>query len=75
MGQGGEDIQLSPAAREKIPFNIECKNKNKVAVIGWLEQARSHGKHIPIVIAKQNHSAPVVVIEAETFFRILKNGS
>lgn len=73
MGQQGEDIQLSPKARELIPFQIECKNKREVAVINWLEQqATEHGEHTPIVIAKQNHSDPVVVIDAVTFFKLLR---
>lgn len=72
MGQGGEDVQLSPAARERIPFQIECKNKKEVAVINWLKQAATHGDYIPIVIAKQNHSDPVVVIDAKTFFNLVK---
>lgn len=72
MGQGGEDVQLSPAAREKIPFQIECKNKREVAVINWLEQASTHGSHIPIVVAKQDYSEPVVVIDAATFFKLMK---
>jgi spore germination protein GerM len=75
MGQGGEDIQLSPAARKKLPFNIECKNKNKVAVINWLLQADGHGEYYPLVVAKQNQSDPVVIIDAVTFFRMIKNGS
>jgi hypothetical protein len=72
MGQGGEDVQLSPAARERIPFQIECKNKKEVAVINWLKQAATHGDYIPIVVAKQNHSDPVVVIDAKTFFNLVK---
>jgi len=73
MGQQGEDIQLSPHARKSLPFQIECKNKKEVAVINWLEQqAASHGNHIPIVVAKQNHSKPVVVIDAETFFKLMR---
>ena len=29
MGQPGEDIQLSPAARKLLPYQIECKSKAK----------------------------------------------
>jgi hypothetical protein len=72
MGQNGEDVQLSPKARQLLPFQIECKNKKEVAVINWLEQAATHGKHIPIVVAKQNHSQPVVIIDAATFFKLLR---
>ena len=28
MGESGEDIQLSPAARKLIPYAIECKNQD-----------------------------------------------
>lgn len=73
MGQQGEDVQLSPRARKYLPFQIECKNKKEVAVINWLKQAATHGTHIPIVVAKQNHSNPVVVIDALTFFRLLRD--
>jgi len=72
MGQNGEDVQFSPAARELLPFQIECKNKKEVAVINWLKQAGTHGNYTPIVIAKQNHSDPVVVIDAKTFFQWVK---
>ena len=27
MGAGGEDVQLSPAARKLFPYQIECKPK------------------------------------------------
>lgn len=72
MGQNGEDVQLSPLARSYLPFQIECKNKKEVAVINWLKQAATHGDHTPIVIAKQNHSDPVVVIDAKTFFLLMR---
>lgn len=73
MGQNGEDIQLSPKAREFIPLQIECKNKKEVSVINWLEQAKTHGDYTPVVIAKQDYSDPVVVIDAQTFFKLLKD--
>ena len=32
MGESGEDIQLSPAARKLIPYAIECKNQEKINI-------------------------------------------
>lgn len=72
MGAGGEDVLLSQAARQLIPLQIECKNKREVAVINWLKQAAEHGDYTPIVVAKQNHSKPVVVIDALTFFKWIR---
>lgn len=77
MGAGGEDVQLSTAARALVPYQIECKNKNQVAVCGWYEQAQEHGDHEPIVVVKQNHGKPLVVVDAKLFFQLIRkiNGS
>jgi len=72
MGAGGEDVLLSAAARKLVPFQIECKNKNKVSVCGWYDQAGAHGEHEPIVIFKQNYGRPLVALDAEHFLSILK---
>ena len=39
MGDSGEDILLSPAARRLFPFSVECKNQEKLNIWGALEQA------------------------------------
>lgn len=39
MGAGGEDIRMSPAARECVPLSIECKNMEKINIWSCLEQA------------------------------------
>lgn len=77
MGAGGEDVQLSSAARRLVPFQIECKNKNEVSVCNWYDQAREHGPHEPLVVVKQNHGKPLVVVDAVTFFQLIRkiNGS
>lgn len=72
MGASGEDILLSAAARKLIPLQIEVKNKREVAVINWLKQAATHGDYTPIVVAKQDYSDPVVIIDALTFFNWMR---
>jgi hypothetical protein len=72
MGSGGEDVQLSPAAREIYPIQIECKNLAKIAVYGYYQQAMTHGPHEPVVIIKQNRSKPLALVDAEWFFKLLK---
>jgi len=32
MGESGEDIHLSPAARKLIPYSIECKNQEALSI-------------------------------------------
>ena len=71
MGAGGEDIKLSPAARDAIPYQFECKSLAKVAVYNYYEQAKTHGSHEPVAVVKQNGKKPLVVVDAETFFDLI----
>ena len=72
MGQSGEDIQLSPAARKLIPYNIECKSKARSQVHTYYEQAKSHGKHEPVVIVKMDRDIPLAVISLDHFLTLIK---
>ena len=72
MGESGEDILLSPAARKLFPFSTECKNQEKINIWSSLEQAESNsGKHIPIVIFKRNRSKTYVALEFEKLLELL----
>ena len=72
MGAGGEDVQLSPAARKIYPIQIECKNKATYSVYKDYRQAQEHGKHTPVLIIKQNDAEPLAVVDADWFFRLLE---
>ncbi len=69
MGAGGEDVQLSPAARDIYPIQIECKSRAKMAVYEDYKQAASHGNNEPVVVIKQNQCKPLAVVDADYFFR------
>ena len=72
MGDSGEDILLSPAARKLFPFSTECKNQEKLNIWSSLEQAESNsGNHIPIVIFKRNRSKTYVALEFEKLLELL----
>lgn len=72
MGATGEDVQLSPAARKVVPYQIECKNKARSQVHTYYAQAKEHGEHEPLVIVKMDRDIPLAVLSAETFFKLLK---
>lgn len=73
MGAGGEDVQLSPAARRHFPYSVECKSVEKLNVWGAYEQAAANaGKHEPLLVMKKNHKKPLVVMDAEAFMELLK---
>ena len=72
MGESGEDILLSPAARKLFPFSTECKNQEKINIWSSLEQAETNsGNHIPIVIFKRNRSKTYVALEFEKLLELL----
>ena len=73
MGDSGEDVLLSPAARKLFPFSVECKNQEKLNIWSSLEQAEDNaGKHIPLVVFKRNRSKTYAVLEIENLMKLLK---
>ena len=72
MGDSGEDILLSPAARKLFPFSVECKNQEKLNIWSSLEQAEINSdKHIPLVVFKRNSSKTYAVLEFEELLKLL----
>ena len=75
MGSQGEDLIMARAAREKFPLSIECKNQESVNVWKSYEQAAENsGEYEPVVVIKRNQSKPLVVIDAEYFVSMFKEG-
>ena len=72
MGDSGEDILLSPAARRLFPFSVECKNQEKLNIWSALEQAEDNsGNHTPLVIFKRNRSKTYAVLEFDRLLELL----
>ena len=73
MGDSGEDVLLSPAARKLFPFATECKNQEKLNIWSSLEQAEQNaGKHTPLLIFKRNRSKTYAVLEIQDFIDLIK---
>ncbi len=70
MGASGEDILLSPVARELVPFSIEVKNQQRVNIWSALEQAAS-GEHPPMVVFSRNRSEVYAALRFEDLLHIL----
>ena len=72
MGDSGEDILLSPAARRVFPFSVECKNQEKLNIWSALEQAEDNsGNHTPLVIFKRNRTKTYAVLEFDKLLELL----
>ena len=74
MGCNGSDVQLSAAAKEVFPFEVECKRAE-----GWkklydvMDQASSHGVLNSIAVIRSNRREPLVVMSWDDFERIITN--
>lgn len=72
MGAGGEDVQLSTAARRMFPYQIECKSKATYSVYKDYAQAQTHGECEPCLFIKANHKKPLAIVDAEHFIALVR---
>lgn len=73
MGQSGEDLLLSPAARALLPFAFECKNQEALSIWSALEQAAINAKNgvIPALVFRRNHTQPYVALPFAAFLKLI----
>ena len=73
MGESGEDIKLSPAARKVIPYSFECKNQERLNIWSSLDQAEENcNDRTPVLVFKRNRSKTYVAIEVDSFLNLIK---
>ncbi len=74
MGQSGPDVRLESAVLVKFPFSVECKFQERWSVPKWVEQAKANEAKGTswLLVCKQSRKPPVVILEADVFFDILK---
>ena len=64
MGEGGMDIKLSSAAREKFGYAVECKKVEKINIWKCFEQACENSEDLePLLIFSKNNSKVLVCFE------------
>lgn len=65
-GATGEDICMSPLARQNFPFSIECKNQESLNIWKALEQAQNNcGAHTPLLVFSRNRSKVYCAMELD----------
>jgi hypothetical protein len=73
MGQPGEDIQMSPAARKLLPIQVECKRKKTFKTLyDWLAQAKTHGRNEPVVFTRADREEPLVICRMSHYLELQK---
>jgi hypothetical protein len=74
MGQAGADVRLERSVLNKFPFSVECKFQERWSVQKWIEQAKANEAEGTkwLLVCKQSRKQPVVILDAEAFFEIVK---
>ena len=75
MGAQGEDVRLSPAARECVPLSIECKNVERINIWACLDQCISNtpSNATSCLVFSKNHSPVYACIPWDFLISLLKN--
>jgi len=75
MGEGGADVQLSPAAYKLAPIDIEVKRRKSglATVYTWLEQAKAHGPGTPALFFRADNKKWITIVPTEHYMELLKN--
>jgi hypothetical protein len=74
MGQSGTDVRLIGEALKQFPFSIECKYQETWSVPAFIQQAKENQKEDTdwLLFMKRNREKPVVVMDAEAFFKLMQ---
>jgi hypothetical protein len=76
MGVSGVDILLTPAAKRLFDLLIECKNHEKLNVVGvFMDHAEKYISHngLPLLVHSRNRSEDLVTMRWADFLKILKS--
>lgn len=75
MGVNGADVTLSPLAQRIFPMQVECKHYAKLAIYSFWDQAKSHGKHEPLLVLKSDLKPVLCVVTMEHYFDLVKKAN
>lgn len=74
MSQSGPDIILRGKALKLFPFSVECKHQETWSIPAWMKQVKENQLEGTdwLLVCKKNRENPVVIMDAEAFFRLCK---
>ena len=77
MGAHGEDVRMSPLARESVPLSIECKCQEKLSIWSCLEQANTNCPDgvTPCLIFSRNRASTYAVVPWPFLLNLLASNS
>jgi hypothetical protein len=74
MGAPGLDIYLSPEARQRMPFGIECKRQETLSIPTWWKQCTRNAAAeslTPLLVFRRNREDALAVLRWEDLLSLL----
>ena len=72
-GVNGPDIKLSRIAKRLVPYQFECKAQNRLKTVWkWKKQSDKNTRLEGVLVMKMNGKDPLVVIDMDLFFDLIK---
>lgn len=75
MGQSGCDLYLSPAARSRFPFAVECKFQEHATLWPWWEQCVTNAAKedlMPLLVIRRSRTEPLAVLWWDDLLALLR---
>ncbi len=74
MGQSGVDIRMESQVKKVFPYSVECKAQENWSIHQWIDQAKENQEEGTdwLLFCKRSRKDPVVIMDAEIFFELLK---
>jgi hypothetical protein len=76
MGQSGCDLYLSPAARARFPFGVECKRQETLSIPAWWKQCTRNAEAeglTPLLVLKQSRREALAVLRWSDLLSLLRH--
>ena len=64
---------MTPTIQDLLKIQVECKARGvkSFPLYDYMDQAKKHGPHEPVVIVKSDRKKPLAVVDMEYFFNLL----
>jgi hypothetical protein len=72
MGVQGEDLLLSPFARDILRIQVECKRRERFSWQKDFDQATGHGSYEPVLVCRGDRKKAVAIVDLDHYLALLK---
>ena len=72
MGKNGPDVELSQAAFDVFPYDVECKSHKTFSIYNSFNQTVSHGTGEPLLVIKADRKPELAIVTLNHFMELVE---